>query len=51
MVEANSLLAHVECEGDRRFSVRSHVKGKLVEVNERLVSQPQLLGDSPLTLG
>ena len=50
VVEANSTLAVIEC-GDKKFPVWSHVRGKLVEVNERLVKEPNLVGSHPLTLG
>ena len=51
VVEANSVLAIVECKDGTKFTVRSHVKGKLVEVNQRLVEEPGLVVSHPMTLG
>ncbi|CAA0831067.1 Single hybrid motif superfamily protein [Striga hermonthica] len=44
--ESNSALCKV-CTGDAAYIVRCCVKGSLLEVNERLIKQPELLNTSP----
>uniref|UniRef100_A0A182PAD8 Actin-binding transcription modulator n=1 Tax=Anopheles epiroticus TaxID=199890 RepID=A0A182PAD8_9DIPT len=43
ILQADSTLALVTCMDDSVYKVRSCVQGKLVEVNERVVSRPELL--------
>ena len=50
-VEENSILAILECSDGKSFPVRSHVKGKLIEVNERLVKNPELILEKPFSDG
>ena len=42
-VDEHSILCLVECEDDSVYTVRAGVKGKLVEVNEHLIGDPNLL--------
>ncbi|GER40848.1 glycine cleavage system H protein [Striga asiatica] len=44
--ESNTALCKV-CTGDATYIVRCCVKGSLLEVNERLIKQPELLNTSP----
>ncbi|KAK6131339.1 hypothetical protein DH2020_034922 [Rehmannia glutinosa] len=44
--ESNTALCKV-CTGDASYIVRCCVKGSLLEVNERLIKQPELLNTSP----
>ncbi len=50
-VDERATLCLVECEDGRVFPVRSNVRGKLIEVNDRLVREPNLLRDRPLADG
>ncbi len=47
----NSLLAVIEADDGETYPVRSNVRGKIVEVNERLVKEPQLAATHPTTEG
>ncbi|KAK3913865.1 Protein Abitram [Frankliniella fusca] len=42
-----SVLCVVECEDGSKYTVRSCVYGKLIEINENLVENPQLLLEKP----
>lgn len=42
-VDENSILCIVECEDNTVYNIMAGVKGKLVEVNEYLMNDPQLL--------
>ena len=42
-VDEHSILCLVECEDDSLYTIRAGVKGKLVEVNEPLIENPNLL--------
>lgn len=42
-----SILCMLECEDGTTYTVRSCVFGKLIEINENLVENPQLLFDKP----
>lgn len=43
-LQPNSCLAIITCEDDSTYRVASTTQGKLVEVNEGLVSNPKLIG-------
>lgn len=46
-----SLLCIIECEDGTSYNILAGVKGKLVEVNENLISNPQLLVSQAETNG
>ena len=46
-VDANSILCIIECEDNSEYCVKAGVKGKLIEVNENLIENPQLLVSKP----
>lgn len=46
-----SVLCIIECEDGRSYSLRSCVYGKLIEINENLVANPQLLLEKPKSDG
>jgi len=46
-----SLICEVTCSNGAKYSLYSCIKGKLVEVNEELVSKPHLLFEKPETEG
>ncbi|XP_063232961.1 protein Abitram [Bacillus rossius redtenbacheri] len=50
-LQAMSVLCVVECDDGSRYKVFSCLTGKLVEVNERLVEQPQLVAERPQSEG
>ena len=51
-VDEKSILCWIETESDNvRYPVRSCVRGKLVEINERVIKNPQLIVQKPLTEG
>jgi len=50
-VNANSVLCIVKCEDGTEYRIKACVRGKLIEVNENLVTNPQLLVDKPETEG
>jgi len=50
-VDASSVLCIIQCEDDSEYRVKACVKGKLVEVNENLIANPQLLLTKPETEG
>uniref|UniRef100_A0A182NFJ0 Actin-binding transcription modulator n=1 Tax=Anopheles dirus TaxID=7168 RepID=A0A182NFJ0_9DIPT len=43
ILQADSTLALVTCEDDSVYKLRSCVQGKLVEVNERVVAEPEIM--------
>lgn len=50
-LQTNSTLCFVECSDGSRYSVCSCVQGKLVEVNENLLTSPGLLTSHPTAEG
>eukprot|EP00794_Sanderia_malayensis_P003747 gene3748-4269_t len=46
-MEHNSLLCEVELENSTKYFLRSCVPGKLVEINEELLENPNLLLEKP----
>lgn len=50
-MQKNSILCFIECNDDSRYSVYCCLKGKLVEVNLNLLTNPQLLVNKTLTDG
>jgi len=50
-VNASSVLCIIRCEDNTEYRVKACVKGKLIEVNENLVTNPQLLLHKPETEG
>ena len=51
LVEEKAVLCIVECEDGTEHHIRACVRGKLVEVNENLITNPQLLLEKPETDG
>ncbi|GAB1608790.1 protein Abitram-like [Argonauta hians] len=47
----NAPLCKVTCEGGKMYTLVSCVRGQLLEVNEALVSRPQLILDKPQSNG
>jgi len=50
-VEETSLLCIVECVDGTEHHIEACIRGKLVEINENLATNPQLLLDKPETEG
>ncbi|XP_078353274.1 protein Abitram-like isoform X1 [Oculina patagonica] len=50
-LQPDSLICEVTCASGAKYSLYSCIRGKLVEVNEELVSKPQLLLEKPETEG
>jgi len=50
-VNADSVLCIIKCEDNTEYRVKACVRGKLIEVNENLIINPQLLIDKPETEG
>ncbi|KAJ7386362.1 hypothetical protein OS493_008483 [Desmophyllum pertusum] len=50
-LQPDSLLCEVTCSSGTKYSLYSCVRGKLVEVNEELVSKPHLMLEKPETEG
>ncbi|GBN46789.1 Protein Simiate [Araneus ventricosus] len=46
-----SVLCSVKCSGDREYSLYSCISGTLVEVNEKLLENPNLLKEKPWSEG
>lgn len=46
-LQKNSILCHIICEDGSNYSPRSCINGKLVEVNDQLIENPNLLTTSP----
>ncbi|EEB19772.1 conserved hypothetical protein [Pediculus humanus corporis] len=47
----DSLLCHVECSDGSKYSIWSCIKGKLLEINNLLLSKPDLMVQKPLSVG
>lgn len=47
----NSILCYIECENGESFPVYSCVNGKLLEINENLLTEPRKLIDKPVSEG
>lgn len=47
----HSQLCFIECSDESRYTVFSCMKGKLIEINQQLLNNPQLLVDKPLSHG
>lgn len=47
----NSILCYVDCEDGSKYSIRACIKGKLVEINQLLLSNPNLIVEKPLAQG
>ncbi|KAK5650346.1 hypothetical protein RI129_001375 [Pyrocoelia pectoralis] len=47
----NSVLCYIECEDGDIYPVYSCVQGKLLEINEHLISNPNLLITNPVSKG
>lgn len=47
----DSILCYIECEDKSVYPVYSCIKGKLVEMNENLIENPQLLVEKPTEEG
>lgn len=46
-ISINAALCHVSCEDGSQYTIHGGMKGSLVEVNNNLVSHPQLLTEKP----
>ncbi|XP_065053042.1 protein Abitram-like [Rhopilema esculentum] len=46
-LEYSSVLCEVECASGSKYLLRSCIQGKLIEINEELIENPQLLLESP----
>jgi hypothetical protein len=44
-VQPNKLLYRIRCANERPFTICAGIKGRLIEINERLIEQPNLLKD------
>jgi len=51
IVEENSILCIIQCEDGSEYPIKAGVKGKLVEVNENLIANPELLKTKTETNG
>ncbi|KAK3246653.1 hypothetical protein CYMTET_43819 [Cymbomonas tetramitiformis] len=51
VLEKDSVLCEVTAPGDKKYAIRCCVRGKLLEVNERLVQEPHLLLQQPWSDG
>jgi len=51
VVIPESPLCHVNCTDGSKYTIFSCTRGKLLEVNENLISNPQLLIDKPFSAG
>lgn len=47
----NSILCYIECDDGTSYPVYSCIKGKLLEVNENLLTKPHLIIDKPTSDG
>uniref|UniRef100_A0A6M2DMX9 Protein Abitram n=1 Tax=Xenopsylla cheopis TaxID=163159 RepID=A0A6M2DMX9_XENCH len=50
-LQENSTICSIFCEDGEVYKVKSNIKGKLVEVNERLLDNPSLLLHAPCAEG
>lgn len=50
-LDVNSVLCFVECSDGTRYPVYSCMNGKLLEINESLIENPQLLVEKPVSEG
>lgn len=50
-LKPEAVLCEIECEDGCKYSVQSCVHGKLIEINENLVKNPQLLVEKPKSDG
>lgn len=50
-VDECSELCHIHCTDESVYSVHATVRARLIETNQRLVTQPHLLADKPNTEG
>jgi len=50
-LDANAVLTIIECEDGSQYPVRSCVKGKLIEINDNVVKNPQMIVHHPLSKG
>ncbi|KAK7871184.1 hypothetical protein R5R35_002421 [Gryllus longicercus] len=50
-LQSSSPLCFIECEDGSKYTVKSCLKGKLVEMNDNLVDNPNLLVTKPYTEG
>jgi hypothetical protein len=46
-LQPNSPLCYIECEDGSKYTVRSCIQGKLVEMNDALIENPKLLLEKP----
>lgn len=51
ILQPGSPLLIAECTDDTKYTIRSPVPGKLVEVNDQLLNNPSLLSDYPANKG
>ncbi|EDV19667.1 expressed hypothetical protein [Trichoplax adhaerens] len=51
MVNETSPLCHITCDDGSKYTISSCVKGKLIEINELLIENPDLLAEKPCTEG
>lgn len=50
-LKPEAILCEIVCEDGSKYSVQSCVHGKLIEINENLVKNPQLLAEKPKSDG
>ncbi|XP_034249980.1 protein Abitram [Thrips palmi] len=50
-LKPEAILCEIQCEDGLKYSVQSCVHGKLIEINENLVKNPQLLVEKPKSDG
>lgn len=50
-VSPESILCTIICTDDTTFPIKSCIKGKIIEINKRLVEEPHLLTEKPFTDG
>lgn len=50
-IQPDSMLCFVECEDGSKYSIYGCVKGKLIEINQLLLSDNNLLVEKPLSSG
>lgn len=47
VVDADAILCYIVTSDGQRHPVRTNVKGKIVEINPKLVERPELIRDDP----